>query len=142
MSSLWITTLGYVPKCRNCTFFVAFLLTHLLPLLFQVIEFVDDCEALISFINYGANALRYYPNEPTGDVCRAHMEKEFKVKNPSSEKKRKAFDEILERKSPIFRYFFVENFGHSLEHWHTAKLRYTRSVAVNSMVGHILGIGT
>ena len=25
--------------------------------------------------------------------------------------------------------------------WHAARMRYTRSVAVSSMVGHILGIG-
>jgi ataxia telangiectasia mutated family protein len=28
-----------------------------------------------------------------------------------------------------------------MESWHIAKMKYTRSVAVNSIVGHILGIG-
>jgi hypothetical protein len=28
-----------------------------------------------------------------------------------------------------------------MEAWHTARTRYTRSCAVNSIVGHILGIG-
>ena len=28
-----------------------------------------------------------------------------------------------------------------MESWHIAKMNYTRSVAVSSMVGHILGIG-
>lgn len=43
--------------------------------------------------------------------------------------------------SPAFRYFFVERFGHSLQAWHAAKMKFTRSVAVSSIVGHILGIG-
>jgi serine-protein kinase ATM len=55
--------------------------------------------------------------------------------------KRKAFDEICNRNSPVFRFFFVERFGHKLENWYAAKNRYIRSVAVSSIVGHILGIG-
>jgi Phosphatidylinositol 3- and 4-kinase len=48
---------------------------------------------------------------------------------------------IYENHSPVFRYFFVENFLNA-ETWYAAKMRYTRSVAVSSIVGHILGIGT
>lgn len=35
----------------------------------------------------------------------------------------------------------MERFGHCMQEWYAARTRYTRSVAVNSMVGHILGIG-
>lgn len=41
----------------------------------------------------------------------------------------------------VFRFFFLENFSSSMEAWHTARTSYTRSCAVNSIVGHILGIG-
>ena len=40
-----------------------------------------------------------------------------------------------------FRFFFLEYFNSSMEAWHTARTAYTRSCAVNSIVGHILGIG-
>jgi hypothetical protein len=40
-----------------------------------------------------------------------------------------------------FRFFFLEYFKSSMEAWHTARTLYTRSCAVNSIVGHILGIG-
>ena len=54
---------------------------------------------------------------------------------------RETFDEICCRHSPVFRFFFLERFGHSMHAWHSARMKYTRSVAVNSIVGHILGIG-
>lgn len=41
----------------------------------------------------------------------------------------------------MLQIFLVEKFGHDMMKWHAARMRYTRSVAVSSMVGHILGIG-
>jgi hypothetical protein len=41
--------------------------------------------------------------------------------------------------SPAFRFFFLERFSHSPQLWYTARMAYTRSCAVNSFVGHILG---
>ena len=43
--------------------------------------------------------------------------------------------------SLAFRFFFLEYFNSSTESWHVARTAYTRSCAVNSIVGHILGIG-
>jgi len=77
---------------------------------------------------------RYYPGEWSSHTCRAFLEIEI-------EDKKKAFEQIYRHHSPCFRYFFVEKFGHQLEEWYTAKQRYARSTAVNSVVGHILGIG-
>jgi ataxia telangiectasia mutated family protein len=68
-------------------------------------------------------------------MCSKHL------KNAPQGEKREAFDAICVHHSPVFRYFFVERFGNSLEAWHSAKMRYARSVAVNSIVGHVLGIG-
>ena len=61
--------------------------------------------------------------------------------NSPVEKRRESFDVICKHFSPSFRFFFVERFGHSLKDWYAAKMKYTRSVAVSSIVGHILGIG-
>lgn len=51
------------------------------------------------------------------------------------------FAEVCRRYSPCFRFLFTERFSHTAESWHAARMKYTRSVAINSMVGHILGIG-
>lgn len=41
---------------------------------------------------------------------------------------------------PVFRYYFLENFADPSE-WHARQLAYTRSTAVMSIVGWVLGIG-
>lgn len=105
---------------------------------------------------------RYYPGEWSGAHCRGILAKvwnDFKeteatrrkseVPNTNEvrdeahdlkQKLRAAFDLIYQRNSPVFRFFFIENFVQP-ETWYLAKMRYIRSVAVSSIVGHILGIG-
>lgn len=91
--------------------------------------------------------------------------------NATAETRRQVFDEICDNFSPgefdlcccinlsqslhtqlrscalnhtvasVFRFFFLEYFSSSMEAWYTARMSYTRSCAVNSIVGHILGIG-
>lgn len=96
---------------------------------------------------------RYFPTEWSSDRCRHVLNQLWQdfhgqddTRNEAYDglchKKnlREAFDVIYENHSPVFRYFFVENFLNA-ETWYAAKMRYTRSVAVSSIVGHILGIG-
>ena len=54
---------------------------------------------------------------------------------------RQGYDILCDNYSPSFRFFFLEYFHSSMEAWHTARTKYTRSCAVSSIVGHILGIG-
>ena len=49
-------------------------------------------------------------------------------------------DRILPHFSPVFHEWFVEMFPEPGA-WFTARLRYTRSCAVMSIVGHVLGLG-
>jgi len=121
----------------------------------QVIEFVEHCRAFKDYLDGGSS--RYYPDDPSINACTKYLKAHQPAKksecreasekilsqNQAAEKAvcREAFEKILSQKSPVFRFFFVEKFGHSHQAWHASKLRYTRSVAVNSMVGHILGIG-
>lgn len=63
------------------------------------------------------------------------------MNNSEQGRKRETFDRVCAHFSPCFRFFFLNQFGSSSENWYEAKIRYTRSVAVNSIVGHILGIG-
>jgi len=103
-----------------------------------VLEWVEGTLPIINFLDdssdIGAHS-RYYPGEWSNHRCRVYIEK-CPVKS-----KREAFDDICARHSPSFRFFFLERFGSCMESWHIAKMNYTRSVAVSSMVGHILGIG-
>lgn len=41
---------------------------------------------------------------------------------------------------PVFRHFFLESFPHPSE-WFEARTRYTRSTAVASMAGAVIGLG-
>ena len=79
---------------------------------------------------------KYYPGEWAHFHC---LELAKNAKN--LEEKRKAFKEIYKNFSPAFRFFFAERFRHALPEWYAAKMKYTRSCAVSSMVGHVLGIG-
>jgi ataxia telangiectasia mutated family protein len=97
-------------------------------------DYMNDKKASGRGYTVGAHS-KYYPNEWNNSLCRVHLA------FAPPEEKRRSFDEICRRHSPVFRFFFVERFGHSMQAWHAARMRYTRSVAVSSIVGHILGIG-
>ena len=64
-----------------------------------------------------------------------------RTKLSKGKSKQKLLEEIYAHYSPSLRFFFLEMFKSDMEAWHAAKMKYTRSVAVSSMVGHILGIG-
>ncbi|KAK7066611.1 hypothetical protein SK128_024144 [Halocaridina rubra] len=84
----------------------------------------------------GAHKL-YYPLDYPAVVCRKNMEE---AKLESQERKLQVYEDILEHFKPVFRYFFYENYPLAHE-WYKRRLNYTRSVATNSMVGYILGLG-
>lgn len=114
----------------------------------QVLEWVENTIPFGNYVNdttktkasgkskteLGAHS-RYYPGEWSNNTCRLVM------KESVPDKKQESFREVCRRHSPCFRFFFMERFGHCMQEWYAARTRYTRSVAVNSMVGHILGIG-
>ncbi|KAK4917202.1 serine/threonine-protein kinase M1, partial [Elasticomyces elasticus] len=58
----------------------------------------------------------------------------------STDKAKDFTDRILPMFPPLLRYWFVETYPDPST-WLTARIRYTRSSAVMSMVGHILGLG-
>ena len=110
----------------------------------QVLEWVEDTVPFGEYIldkriagrSYepGAHS-RYYPGEWGNNLCRQHLSS-----SPPDERRR-SYDEICSRYSPVFRFFFIERFGHCMQTWHAARMKFTRSVAVSSIVGHVLGIG-
>ena len=61
------------------------------------------------------------------------------MKTATDEKsKREKLLKIYQRFQPTFRHFFIEKFADS-SIWMNARLAYTHSVAVTSIVGYILG---
>ncbi|KAG7361239.1 phosphatidylinositol 3- and 4-kinase [Nitzschia inconspicua] len=106
-----------------------------------VLEWVHDTIPLMDYIE-GTNSAhsRYYPNEWDHRMCWRHMKGESQV-SKKTQSRESLFTEVCSRYSPCFRFFFMDRFSHSAESWHTARMKYTRSVAVNSIVGHVLGIG-
>ncbi|WAR09126.1 ATM-like protein [Mya arenaria] len=56
------------------------------------------------------------------------------------EGKYKAYQQICEKFQPVFRHFFLERFA-APPVWFQRRLAYTRSIATNSIVGYILGLG-
>lgn len=78
---------------------------------------------------------KYYPGEWGMALCRTHF------KDSPSNVKLQTFNEICRHFSPAFRFFFLERFQHSPQAWHDGVMSYTRSSAVTSIVGHVLGIG-
>lgn len=83
---------------------------------------------------------RYYPDEWDYRFCGRHMKGESPISQKRQSRK-ELFAQVCSKYSPSFRFFFMEYFLHSAEAWHSAKMKYTRSVAINSIVGHVLGIG-
>ena len=49
-------------------------------------------------------------------------------------------EELLPRFPPVFHQWFLENFPEPTS-WFTSRLAYSRTAAVMSMVGHIVGLG-
>ena len=97
-------------------------------------DYEEDKKTSETFIA-GAHS-KYYPGEWGNLLCLTRLKK-----RSSGEEKRKVFDEICHHHSPVFRYFFIERYIHNLQLWHAAKMNFTQSVAMSSIVGHILGIG-
>ena len=105
-----------------------------------LLEWVDDTMTLASYLVSGEGGVRsaherYRPNDLRSDKCREMM-----MQAISSNSLRMTYDEICDKFKPVMHHLFLENFALPAQ-WHAARLQYTRSVAVNSMVGYIIGLG-
>merc|ERR1712142_172502 len=86
---------------------------------------------------------RYYPKQGGSAECRKRMSM-FNPRNARKtytiQHKEQVFREVCSNFSPALKFFFYEKFP-SPGSYYLAQSPYTRSVATNSMVGHILGLG-
>jgi len=107
-----------------------------------VIEFVGNTMPLSQYLN--AAHTRY--GRPRGDWDKSKCQnllKETKEKQKKGEHGGNlltAYRQICERFHPVFHHYFLENFPDPAD-WFQKRLNYTRSVASNSMVGYIMGLG-
>lgn len=102
-----------------------------------ILEFVKDTAAFGSLLCDRTTGVhpRYYPNDWSHAQCRDHLKDAVDNSDRHSR-----FNEICTRFHPAFRFFFLEHYVDPAQ-WMSARLAYTRSVAVNSIIGYILGIG-
>ncbi len=84
---------------------------------------------------------RYHPKDCTLSVAANKLSdmRKSKQKNLAS-MLHKEFLRIRERLHPVLRHFFTESHK-SPTAWFDMRLRYARSVATTSIVGHMMGIG-
>ena len=105
-----------------------------------VLEWVDNTTLLSEYL-LGNNGVikgaheRYRPKDWKSRECRD------KLGNcQTREQLRATYDAIEANFKPVMHHFFLENFP-TPQTWYERRLAYTRSVAVNSMVGYIIGLG-
>ncbi|RHY33815.1 hypothetical protein DYB32_001375 [Aphanomyces invadans] len=99
-----------------------------------VLEWVDNTMPMGGYLNgkpMDAH-MRYHPDEWKHVQCRSYLQK--------ATDKYQAFMEIQAHFTPVFHHYFLEKYPDPAT-WYARREAYTRSVAVTSIVGHILGIG-
>ena len=100
-----------------------------------VIEWVDNALTLSAYIP--STHKKLHPSEFTYKKCIEEMQKAGKQKEDVV---LMTFRTVCENFSPVMRHFFFERYT-SPSRWLGSRLTYARSLAVNSMVGYVLGIG-
>ena len=102
-----------------------------------ILEWVQSTKAFGSILCDREKGLhsRYYINDWSHMQCREYIKDAV-----DNHDKLAKYTDICANFHPVFRYFFIENFKDPIQ-WITARLNYTRSVACNSIIGYILGIG-
>jgi ataxia telangiectasia mutated family protein len=124
--------------CVVCIFFHQHTRYKIVPLspITGVLEWVEDTEPLGSYLYSNSSSRRsaherYHPGEWTHRECREAM----KGATGGKSGKLAAYTEVCNRLTPVFHHFFLENFREpSL--WYQRRISYTRSVAVNSIIGY------
>ncbi|CED84602.1 ataxia telangiectasia mutated [Phaffia rhodozyma] len=101
------------------------------------IEFVEDTSTLGSWLI--ASHKRYNPTEPGNKEMRVRVDELQKTYLDRSILA-KEYLKTMDNFHPVLRHFFTEKQKEPLA-WFAMRLDYTRSVAVGSMIGHIVGLG-
>lgn len=104
-----------------------------------VLEWVSNTQPVGDYLitlPYGAH-IRYRPEDWLHSKCRETMDR---VSRQTEEKRHSEFQEVLKNFRPVLHHFFIENFPEPGV-WYEKRLSYTRSMAVASIIGHMVGLG-
>ncbi|KZT10138.1 uncharacterized protein LAESUDRAFT_748044 [Laetiporus sulphureus 93-53] len=103
-----------------------------------VLEFVQDTTPLAIWLNRAHIVYRpkdLHPNEVLEQLSKKHAECKHE-RGPLLQ----LFLELRKRFKPVMRHYFRERHK-SPTRWFAMRLKYARSVAATSIVGHVLGLG-
>ncbi|KAI0640810.1 hypothetical protein C8Q79DRAFT_1015032 [Trametes meyenii] len=104
-----------------------------------VLEFVDDTTPLADWLRPAHP--RYRPQDLRQDQVSKRMALNYRSEwRDDPEKVIVRFRQVQERFKPVMRHYFTEKHKTPMP-WYMMRLHYARSVATNSIVGHILGLG-
>ncbi|KAI8868388.1 hypothetical protein GQ42DRAFT_148457 [Ramicandelaber brevisporus] len=103
-----------------------------------VLQWVDNTQPIGEYLQ-SAHA-RFYPKDLQVQEARRMIATELSRTNSTPESKLAVYNRVTSRLHPVMRFFFLENFP-APDDWYVRRLTYSRSVAVSSVIGHILGIG-
>jgi ataxia telangiectasia mutated family protein len=103
-----------------------------------LMEFVTNTKSLSEVMS--TLLAEFRPNDWNYPACRTKMAVVQKSNTADFSNRVQCFEEILENNKPVFRFFFYKAHKQPSK-WFEQRLKYSRSVAVVSIVGYALGIG-
>ena len=98
-----------------------------------IIEWIDNLQPLRKIIQ---KLLR----EKLGNKVMTSSELTEMVNTDDPARNRRNYDTLIRRHPPVFVEWFVRNFPDP-QAWYMARLAYTRTTAVMSMIGYLIGLG-
>ncbi|KAK9828160.1 hypothetical protein WJX74_001187 [Apatococcus lobatus] len=110
-----------------------------------LLEWVEETEPLLPYLigdhPYRGGAWGRYHRPHDKDFVQSRGALEAVQKSVTSlDKMAKAFNQICKQHTPVLHHFFLERFREPPT-WFERRLAFTRSVAVSSIAGYIIGLG-
>ena len=105
-----------------------------------VLQWLDETSPIGEWLNE-AHRL-YRPKDWTTERCKEFIKAEMQKKTSNIESRYKAYLTVLNNFKPVFQFFFYERLA-SVDANRVWKMRsrYTKSVAVSSIIGYVIGLG-
>ena len=102
-----------------------------------VVQWVNGTTPFGDYLHLG-----YLKDPPKSSLhaCRSKMKKEHDKPKSTLEQKVQVYESIEQDVHPILAKLFFQEFRDPV-HWYQCRQQYTKSVAVSSMAGYVLGIG-
>ncbi|KAF9530405.1 hypothetical protein CPB83DRAFT_905353 [Crepidotus variabilis] len=103
-----------------------------------LLEFVGNTQPMRDWLVRAH--LNYHPKDLRSDEVTVRLKDAQEKYKDRHEKQLEAFLEARKRFRPVMRHYFTEKHKAPIP-WFQMRLKYTRSVATTSIVGHVIGLG-